>query len=883
MDYRIKRYLFPAVVILAAALQSMASGKGPAYSCPRTEMKAAPDTVIYDNSRIFTKFRKDRIAESGDSLSDGFSDIAENMISARDTLKAPDSLRYTDPFRFRYYVALNDSLTHRQTRDSLLAAGDTLTVGRLDSVYFADSAKRADAAFLAWYSSLDKAARKQYDLKKKLERKQHLADSILDAKDSIRAVRDSIAEARPRILETFALPDSMQYRRIVKWNTDRRVNALKTQEIDTSYNYWFNDLPFMRKEVGATYLGTSGSPVQYYDFTRRKAEEGVNFYAPYESYSFSPGTAPMYNTKTPYTELAYWGTLFANSEQEEDNLHILTTQNFYPQLNFTLSYDRNGSGGMLENESVDNRTVFAGVNWLGKRHTAHLGYIFNSIKKAENGGVADNSLIRDTTIGPREVPVRLTDADNLLKKNTVYLNQTLRIPFSFLKRKTAADSTAAAVGLIDKDVTTAFIGHNSEYSTYRKIYTDKISSSDTEARDYYAGRFYIDPVQSRDSIRVMKLENKVFLKLQPWASDAVVSSVNAGLGNRIMSYYMFSPDGYLTSPKNHVENSTYLYGGAAGQVKKYVEWGAAGDYTLVGAKAGDFNVEADARFSVYPFRRHRKSPLTVSGHFETSLTSPDYFENHYFSNHLRWDSDFSKTSRTMVSGALEIPHWNMGLTAAYTLMTNYIYYDALAVAAQNGNVMNVLKLGIDKNFRLWNFHFDNRAVFQFSSDKDVLPLPAAALNLRWYLQFNVVKNVMQMQLGANGLYTSSWYAPAYNPELGMFHNQNSEKYGNCPYIDLFVNVQWKRATIFVKLVNANMGWPCNSADYFSADGYIRPQRSLKFGVWWPFYLQTKKNGTVSAGSSLGGATGSSGRQGGSGAGTSGRTGSSGLSGLSGRR
>ncbi len=880
MESRIKKYIFPAVVVLAAALQSMASVRGPFSAYARTDSEAAPDTVIYDNSRIFTKFRKDRIADTGDSLSDGFSD-AEAMISARDTLKAPDSLRYTDPFRFRYYVALNDSLTHVLTRDSLLAAGDTLTVGRLDSVYFADSAKRADAAFLAWYSSLDKAARKQYDFNKKQERKQHLADSILDAKDSIRAVRDSIAEARPRILETFALPDSMQYKRIVKWHSDRLFNTLNTQKVDTSYNYWFNDLPFMREETGATYLGVSGSPVQYYDFTRRKAEEGVSFYAPYEPYSFSPGTAPMYNTKTAYTELAYWGTLFANKEQEEDNLHILTTQNFYPQLNLTLSYDRNGAGGMLENETVDNRTVFAGVNWLGKRHTAHLGYIFNSIKKAENGGISDNSLIRDTTIGPREVPVRLTDADNLLKKNTIYLNQTLRIPFSFLKKKkSAADSIAAAGGLIDKDVTTAFIGHNSEYSTYRKIYTDKISESDTEAREYYGDRFYIDPVQSEDSIRVMKLENKVFIKLQPWASDAVVSSVNAGLGNRIMNYYMASPAEDQTPAKNHVENSTYLYGGAAGQVKKYVGWNATGSYTLVGARAGDFNVEADARFSVYPFRRHRKSPLSVSGHFETSLTSPEYFENHYFSNHLKWDSDFSKTSRTTVSGAIEVPHWNLGLTAAYTLMSNYIYYDELAVAAQNSDAMNVLKLGINKDFRLWNFHFDNRALFQFSSDDDVLPLPAAALNLRWYLQFNIVKDVMQMQLGANGLYTTSWYAPAYNPELGMFHNQKNEKYGDCPYIDLFVNVQWKRATIFVKLVNANMGWPNNSADYFSADGYIRPQRSLKFGVWWPFYLQTRKNGTVSAGGSLGGSPSSaSGRQSG---GSSSRSGSGGLSGLSGR-
>lgn len=69
---------------------------------------------------------------------------------------------------------------------------------------------------------------------------------------------------------------------------------------------------------------------------------------------------------------------------------------------------------------------------------------------------------------------------------------------------------------------------------------------------------------------------------------------------------------------------------------------------------------------------------------------------------------------------------------------------------------------------------------------------------RWYWQFNVVKKVMQMQIGANVTYTTKWYEPGYSPALGMFYNQKVEKYGNCPYIDAFVNIQWKRACIFVK-------------------------------------------------------------------------------------
>lgn len=843
MFRRLKKYLFPAAVIFMAAISALAGGRRPYAILTRTEPR--PDTVIYDNSSIYTKFRDEKILEE---VSEELDSVAEEkVISARDTMKVPDSLKYTDPFRYKYYVALNDSLTHVQVKDSLIEAGDSVVWRRIDSIYFADSAAAAKRQFEIWYNSLDKSERKKYDFNQKMIRKQHLADSIYAARDSIKAIRDSIRESIPRVLETFTVPDSMQYKRIFSFTVDRDFNTVKTSDIDTSYNYWFNDVKFMREDVNAVFLGTSGSPMQYYDFSKRKSEEGVTFYDPYESYSFSPGTVKMYNSKTPYTELAYWGTLFANKEQEEDNIHIMTTQNIYPELNVTLSYDRTGSNGMLDNESVANKTAFAGVNWLGKKYSASFGYIFNSIRKAENGGVDSVAHIRDTTMGVRDIAVKLSDADNLIKKNTLFLNQTYRIPFSFLKKKSAEDSIAAAGGMIDKDVTTAFIGHNSEYSVYRKIYTDNISANDLVGRDYYHGNFFINPTESNDSLRVMKFENKVFIKLQPWAEDAIVSSVNAGIGNRIMNYYMFSPLGYLTSQSNHSENSSYLYGGVAGQLQKYIDWNARGSYTFAGPRRNDFSLEADASLSLYPFRKFRKSPLTFSAHFETSLEAPDYFQQHYYSNHLQWESSFDKISRTSIEGRLSIPHRKFSLEAGYTLLSNNIYYDSLAVARQNTDAMSVAKLAINKDFTLWKLHFDNKALFQYSSAKDIVPLPAAALNLKWYLQFDVVKNVLQMQIGANTLYTSKWYAPGYNPELGNFHNQKREKYGDSPYIDVFVNMQWKRATIFVKLINANMGWPKDSADYFSADGYIRSQRALKFGIWWPFYTQTRKNSTVSAG------------------------------------
>ena len=50
----------------------------------------------------------------------------------------------------------------------------------------------------------------------------------------------------------------------------------------------------------------------------------------------------------------------------------------------------------------------------------------------------------------------------------------------------------------------------------------------------------------------------------------------------------------------------------------------------------------------------------------------------------------------------------------------------------------------------------------------------------------------------------------------------------------------------------------DKADYFSAHRFIRTQRSVKFGIYWPFYLQPSQNKQVSASGGLtsGGGSGS---------------------------
>ena len=872
----IGKILVPALLVGTAAIQSFGIDAGRAV-------------------RFLQDHDSTAFSQGPDSLyiSDSMDIMDTTVVSPRDTITVPDSLRETDPLKFRYFIALRDSVTRIQTRDSLMAAKDTIGLMQFDSLYTKDSAEVAQAKFNAWYGSLTKKERRKYDYEQELPKKMAAAMAKLERADSIKAAKDSAIAAKPRILETYAVPDSMQYKRMITWTHDRNFNEVQLFDYDTTYNWHYNDLPIYREDINANHLGPAGSASQLYNFFRREEADNAIFFTPYQIYNYTPENLPMYNTKTPYTELAYWGTLFGKDEKEESNIKILTTQNILPEWNVTLEYHRFGSKGMLLNEDTDNRTFVASTNYMGKRYLMHAGYIYNKVSRTENGGIVDNFWIRDTTVDGKEIAVALNSAHNKIKKNTVFLDQSYRIPFNFIydigkgKRKArkaeearrdsimaTGDSTAIAALLeeekaresekmaadsLDRDITSAFIGHSSEYTVYTKNYTDAIDAGDETGRDFYGNRFFINPTNSTDSMRVMRLENRVFLRLQPWKADGIVSKLDVGIGDKLLNYYDYSPSNYLSTRRNTVLNSMYIYAGAQGQYKKYFDWNATGKYTFLGYEVNDFGIDANLTFSAYPFRRDKSSPLLLNAHFETSLKEPDHYQQRLFSNHFRWENDFGKISTTKIEGRLMIPRWNLEAMFGYALLGNNIYYDTDGIVRQNGQAMSVMSAYLRKDFRLWKFHLDYQALFQVSSNPDVLPLPMLALNFRYYLQFDVVKKVMQMQIGANGRYTTRWYAPAYNPVAGVFHNQNEEMYGNCPDIDVFVNIQWKRACIFIKLVNVGLGWPNDQADYFSAHHYILPQRTLKVGIFWPFYIQPGKNARVGGGSgSGGGATGGTG-------------------------
>ena len=772
-------------------------------------------------------------------------------IFARDTMKVPDSLRTTDPFLYEWYVAIKDSYTHRLVVDSLREEGDSLIWPRIDSLFLADSALQVQLAWERKWNSMSKMERKRWIYENvTLPATLHRQDSILHRKDSIKRRRDSIIENTPRVLETAFLPESLHYKRLVTWRHDRLFNKVETFEWDTTADYHFYDYPFLHKDVGASWLGMPGSAVQEYNFFRRNEDGAPGFYAPYESWTYNASNLPMFNTKTPYTELEYYGNLISSSTLSADAFRVFTTQNILPSLNIALEMKRYGGAGTLKNEQTNNRTYFVAGNYLGKNYLAHAGFIYNSVTRQESGGVQDNMWIRDTTVDVREIEVNFANASNRYRKTTVFYDQSYRIPFDFIEEiRHRGDTTWVKSDSLNLNMPTGFIGTTSEYTLYGKKYVDNTSAT---LSAFYNDVFNINPGKSRDSLQTLLLDNRLFVRLQPWRENALLSKVEAGIGDRYQSFHLMQAGSYLHKSEVPRWNSVYAYGGAEGKLSRYLDWDASALLNFAGTEAGDFYVKANAVLKLYPFRRERRTPLTLSGHFETSLKEPEFYTQHFYSNHYAWENHFSKVSTTKIEASLNIPQWRLRAHAGYALLANNIYYDTLGIARQNREAMSVLSAGLSKDFVMGPVHLENKALLQLSSQPEVMPLPLLALNLRWYVQFIVVSpETMKLQLGANARYTTQWYAPSFNPVSGTFMNQKKELYGNCPVFDLFVNAQWKKVCVFVKMENMGNGWPMKHHDYFTAHQYIQTARVFKFGISWPFYPRMGENKALSSRASSG--------------------------------
>ena len=641
-------------------------------------------------------------------------------------------------------------------------------------------------------------------------------------------------ERRP--LESYYFNDTTRALYNWKWNVDRYYNRVNIMPLDTTLADWRTDYVFYRKGVGDMALGGLGQSSQPVNWFDRNQDRDFTFARSYDAYTARLENVPFYNGKSALTNMTYLES--GQKRYREEHFELVHSQNINPSTSANVSYKARSTMGRYDWQRTKNHALSVGVAHTGKRYSIHAAYMNNMVDTRENGGVVGEWAIADTGFEmPSGVPMRLasSEAHNKYRNNAVFVKQAIAIP---LERVTEYDFSVA-------DLSAIYVGHQFEYNSWSKVYTDKRGTYSNERGNYnketgewesednlsYYDDWFISPETTRDSISERLISNKLFVQVQPWDRYGAISTIDGGVGYDIHTYSYLRLQDYVRGDMTRDKRSSwYIYGAASGMIKRYADWRADAKYHPSGYRGGDLSAGGEITLRAF-IREH---PLILTGRFRYELRSPGYWHENLFSNHYVWFNSFDKESETRFEVNFSVPDIALEVGAWQGVMTNMIYYGNDSRVAQNPGTVSLTSLYARKDFRFAGFHLDHRALVQISSDEHVLPVPTFSAYLSYYYEFWVVRDVLRVQVGLDGRFNTAYYAPGYNPALSAFYNQREVKIGNYPYLDAFVSAKWKRMRILLKLQHLNQNLFGNG-EYFQVARYPLNPRMFKFGISWSFY------------------------------------------------
>lgn len=641
-------------------------------------------------------------------------------------------------------------------------------------------------------------------------------------------------ERRP--LESYYFNDTTRALYNWKWNVDRYYNRVNIMPLDTTLADWRTDYVFYRKGVGDMALGGLGQSSQPVNWFDRNQDRDFTFARSYDAYTARLENVPFYNGKSALTNMTYLES--GQKRYREEHFELVHSQNINPSTSANVSYKARSTMGRYDWQRTKNHALSVGVAHTGKRYSIHAAYMNNMVDTRENGGVVGEWAIADTVFEmPSGVPMRLasSEAHNKYRNNAVFVKQAIAIP---LERVTEYDFSVA-------DLSAIYVGHQFEYNSWSKVYTDKRGTYSNERGNYnketgewesednlsYYDDWFISPETTRDSISERLISNKLFVQVQPWDRYGAISTIDGGVGYDIHTYSYLRLQDYVRGGMTRDKRSSwYIYGAASGMIKRYADWRADAKYHPSGYRGGDLSAGGEITLRAF-IREH---PLILTGRFRYELRSPGYWHENLFSNHYVWFNSFDKESETRFEVNFSVPDIALEIGAWQGVMTNMIYYGNDSRVAQNPGTVSLTSLYARKDFRFAGFHLDHRALVQISSDEHVLPVPTFSAYLSYYYEFWVVRDVLRVQVGLDGRFNTAYYAPGYNPALSAFYNQREVKIGNYPYLDAFVSAKWKRMRILLKLQHLNQNLFGNG-EYFQVARYPLNPRMFKFGISWSFY------------------------------------------------
>ena len=387
---------------------------------------------------------------------------------------------------------------------------------------------------------------------------------------------------------------------------------------------------------------------------------------------------------------------------------------------------------------------------------------------------------------------------------------------------------------------TSFI-HTVKFDNYRRIYEAYQTPADYYLNEYYdAGRLTGDSIY--DQTKHWHMKNTFAIAMLEGFNKWAKAGLKAFASYDLRHYELPTMEGGF---EKYNEHALSVGGQLSKQEGKTLHYNAVAEIGLTGVDAGTLAIDGNVDVNI-PFLG---DTLQVRGDAFFHRETPSFYYRNYHARHLWWENDLDKTIHTRIMGTLSFPKTRTKLRVAVDEIKNYTYFSqsyditekglrtgVMVTPMQESGGINLLTAQLEQNFRLGILNWENLFTYQHSSKESVLPVPAFNAYTNLYIKFKVVK-VLNVDLGADMRYFTSYEAPDYSPYMGQYtvqgNGENNVKIGNYPIVNVYANVHIKHTRFFVMMSHINAGQ--GDKNYFFAPHYPMNERVFRIGVSWNFF------------------------------------------------
>jgi len=619
---------------------------------------------------------------------------------------------------------------------------------------------------------------------------------------------------------------------ILAYDTTKSNPVLDVLTPDTLYlrldsskvYYFYNDFeskgPYFAKEIDTVITGIEkyDPPMQRGNYFATLGNPGlasVNMvYKPNLSsgYNFGIHALDMYRffndslkyhwVGRPYTHLFY-----IMGSKKEQNLHVEHAQNVASWFTLGLNFRYVSSPGFYVNQLSDDKNFALKTRFQTKnyRYVVLANYIHNILKVEENGGIRYDTVFEQNIKTSRDgILVHLNGANNTFKENSYYIKQSFNI-----KNRNRFMPDTTKHGSFFGEINPGSISLSTQISQSTWLYEQPLSDNNGFYHTTYDS---VNPTY--DSTYIYKIENRL-----SWTNSDNAKPQFLTFDFALRHLYV---ENTVDSAKT-VYNQLIPTGEVNFRITKDLKLHFFGDFVTGNSYVGDFNLVGNlylkTKFGELSYELHNAS------------LEPERFYQSYASNHFRWENQFKK--QYFLINKFKYNYKSLSVWVNLFAIENFVYLDSLAIPDQMGSNLQVLQAGIRKLINIGNWSLRLKAIYQKTSTTHSIRVPELLGDASLYYTNDLFKKAAILQTGVDAFYNTPYFSYAYMPATRNFYVQNDKELGDYIYADLFLNLQIKRARLFLKYYN--LGFLFNDFRYYTVPGYPGRDGGFRFGVSWMFY------------------------------------------------